>query len=55
MTQRWIGNTDIKVIPFDYNCWEKGIFNKNSFYIKEGIWLLRAFCEAYGLLFLVLT
>ena len=26
ITRRSIANTDIKVIPFDYNCWEKGIF-----------------------------
>ena len=35
MTQRRIANTDIKVIPFGYNCWEKGIFKKISFYIEE--------------------
>ena len=26
MTRRRIANIDIKVIPFGYNCWEKGFF-----------------------------
>ena len=51
MTQRRIANTDIKVIPFGYNCWEKGIFKKLVFTLKKEIWLLRALREAYGLFF----
>ena len=52
MTRPWIANTDIKVIPFGFNGWEKGIFLKKLlFTLKEGIRLLRAPREAYGLLF----
>ena len=29
-------NTDIKVIPFGYSCWEKGIFKNFSFTLKKG-------------------
>ena len=35
MTQRRIANTDIRVIPFDYNCWGKVIFKKLSVYIEK--------------------
>ena len=35
MTPRRIANTDIKVIPFAFNCWGKGNFLKNRFYIEE--------------------
>ena len=34
MTRRRIANTDIKFIPFRYNCWEKRI-NFFFFYIEE--------------------
>ena len=30
-----MANTDIKIIPFGYNCWEKEIFLKNSFCVEE--------------------
>ena len=30
---------------------KKGFFKKLVFTLKKGIWLLRALCEAYGLLF----
>ena len=40
MTQRRIANTDIEVIPFDYNYWEKEIFKKIDFTLKNGTGLL---------------
>ena len=55
MTERRIANTDIKVSPFGYNCWQKGTFKKNSFYIEERNLILNSkfliLREAYGLLF----
>ena len=34
IARRRIANTDIKVLPFGFNCWEKGIVKKNCFYIE---------------------
>ena len=50
MTQKRIANTDIKVILFGYNFWEKGISKKLVFTLKKAAWLLRVPPEAYGLL-----
>ena len=35
MTQKRIANTDIKVILFGYNFWEKGISKKLVFTLKK--------------------
>ena len=35
MTRRWVANTGIKVILFDYDYWEKESFKKVSFYMEE--------------------
>ena len=37
MTQRRVANTDIKIVPFGYNCWGKIIFKKLVFALQKGI------------------